>query len=230
MPTNRRLIIAGFLIGLVLLGSGSWAIAVRQPVRNGLQRIDHLCQKSRDQQGFGVARIGSMQITHETYEFTKPCRIHLKPGTHLTLKDVHITSRHLIIDDQPAGKQPPSALPTKVNILNASLRGPQSGLQITITTPNSQVLLEQSQLDYDASVGIGVGANDSDVFAKLTLDGNTISSTGPDSEGVVISTTGHGWYVRNVFSLAPHIGTALLAGTDCWISQNTNTNLTCHGN
>lgn len=218
------------LVGsLAIVGLSGMVIAQKTTKRNvsSLADLQQQCVKHIDQDGFGQANLGDVNIQNETGQILKPCKLHLKTGSTLQMNNVQLTTKNLLIDNQSPPK--PHQKPSHIVINHSQLSGPQAGFQIELKATNSTVAIQDSQIDYPLSVGIAVGAGDSDTKASLVIIRDTVLSNGPNSEGITLATTGQATFRDNQFELNDPSDIAILLGNHCELVNNSHANQRCQG-
>jgi hypothetical protein len=122
------------------------------------------------------------------------------------------------------------SVPCKVKLLaGTTLSCSEGGFQIKFTSNKSSVIIRDSQFSYPLSIGAAVGQKDSDSGALVHIGNSSFTSTGEDSEGILLVSTGKAILAHNQFQLKSPEDTALLMGSVCYLSKNTHANDRCHG-
>lgn len=182
--------------------------------------IVELCKQTL-QDGFGNVKIRSAEtIDASSGELSTGCVLELADNAKLDIKGVKLQTSNLHITSSEESKN------TRVTIIDSSLAGKESGLQISLKASDSAVKIANSTFDYPRSIGVMVGRGDADTSAWLQVEDSEFVSSQPESEGVYLSSTGSAVFKRNNFRLFGD-DYALLVAPDCVEESNSGANLSC---
>jgi hypothetical protein len=226
MARTRKIILVVTSFVIVISGSAGIArgLQVAQQQRLNLARIETDCASSVDQDGFGHATTAGGIIRKQAGQISVPCKVKLLAGTTLSLIQVQLSTKNLLIENGD-----PSESPVHLRIVSSSLSSSEGGFQIKFTSNKSSVIIRDSQFSYPLSIGAAVGQKDSDSGALVHIGNSSFTSTGEDSEGILLVSTGKAILAHNQFQLKSPEDTALLMGSVCYLSKNTHANDRCHG-
>ena len=232
MVRIKRKVVVFILVLGILLGGGANVLGSKPILQKqkALSYIARQCADQKDPSGFGVAFISDQHIQNERGRISVPCKLYLRPGTTLQMTNVHLETKHLLIDDTPM-PQPDGAVrqPTHIVLNHTRFIGSDAGFQIKSPTKGSTVSIMDSTIDYPLSVGVSVGQGDDDNNASLVVHHNTMRSKGEATQGIMLVSTGKGIFRGNHFALHDPNDFALLLGSTCKIENNDHANERCKG-
>lgn len=230
---TRRVFIVTMVVGsfaIIVLGRAVIAQEKSHRAVTTLADLNQACRRHIDKDGFGQVRLGGNTIRDQTGALTVPCKIHLKPASTLILQNIHLETKNILIDDTVSNSNShPNHKPSHVILNHVTMSGVKAGMRVQLSAAASTLLIQNSQLVYPLSLGAGVGIDDMDDKASITLIGNRMSSNGDESEGITFASTGLGTFTNNNFQLRDPNDTALLLGQTCQFDNNINANDRCHG-
>jgi len=227
MQTKRRIIEyvlgAGLLCTVTAAGVAT-GLKTEGNMLTSITQISNRCQRNIGADGFGHAVIGDANISGQSGVIAQPCKVRLKAGSTLQLNNVHLETKNLLIEDSPLIKRP-----SHMVINNTSLVSPVGGLQIKLGAAKSTVAVKNSLFSYALSVGISVGQTDKDFATILNVNNSVFRSKSPDTEGIVLVSTGQAIVRQSRFESSATGGQALLLGTQCTLVDNSGANQQCQG-
>lgn len=221
--------ILGITLAVLLLGIAgtSSAVAAKQLHRRrevSLEDINRQCSKRLDADGFGEAVIKAGHIRNQTARITVPCKLIIKSGATLQFTNVRLEARSLILQDSDKPKQPAHLVINK-----SQLRSVDGGFQVQLKSPSSTVSIKESSIDFPLSAGVAVGSDDDDTSVSLKVESSSFASKSPESEGIILVSTGKTIVKSSKFQFADPQSQALLLGSSCQLVDNINANTRCHG-
>jgi hypothetical protein len=184
--------------------------------------LDQRCRRTVGADGFGTVRLtGTTNLDKQTVKITVNCRWQLLPGARLNITKSHLLVEKLLITSSLGPGQA-----TWMQLANSDLKG--QGLQVQLKAAASQVQIKDSRFSFPLSIGVSVGAGDSDQQARLHVKNSTLVSSGASSRGIVLASTGEGHFQNNHFGLRSG-DQAIMLAVDCQASQNVGQILACMG-
>lgn len=213
------LVFISFMGISLAVSSVAWVVVFRRfslqpPVSEPVIALAQQCAKAEWQNGFRHVHLeGDIVIRDITFELTEPCKIQLAADTHLEIINSQLTTAHLFITAADTESS------VSVFITDSTLRGPAAGLQVSVRGAGSYIQVSHATLDYAASIGLAVGADDQDQQAGLAVNNSVFYSQDTASEGIVLVSTGRATVNESHFETATPDGVFLLA-TDCSTHNN----------
>ena len=188
-----RRAVAGFALlafsGLVIVGT--LLIKHVQDMEWLLRAISSRCVESRDASGYGaVAITGDLTLEGVSGSVPTPCRLYLRIGVHLTIRNAHLHTESLFISNGPvlhptgSGGSYTDAWPkqtsvgTTVTISGSSLTGGDgSQVQVGLREKSDRLSVDASTIAYPMLVEAAVG-NDATVVPDRAQGGGVIHMRG----------------------------------------------------
>jgi hypothetical protein len=204
----------------VVVGCG--AVPVQNQGAKNTADLPSACAKSPTFNGYHqVSLTADLKLAGFAGRVTVPCTVHLVNGSRLVIDNSRLQTGTLLITDDPrplpgvmgggAGSSrqavqsaSPSPIPTPtdgsaVSIDHSSLSGDKgAGLGIVLREPHVSLTIHESTLDYplgiEARIGpcCGVQGVRPTGQSKLEVEGTTIRSLGPKSDGIELVADGVG--------------------------------------
>lgn len=232
MRTKKVLIIGVTLAGLVMLaGGGGYAYQTSRQQIDTITELNRACHKDKDADGYGNVTMAGGNFSNQKGTIQINCKIHLKPGSTFQMNNIQLETKDFVIFDVPKDEKTNQAkTPNHAVLSRVKLHGKDANFQINLGNPASTVVINDSTLDYAVSLAVGVGEGDDDTRASLIALRNKMKSTGKDTKGIFLVTTGKATFTDNTFELNDSIGEALLLGDSCEFRNNTNANDHCLSN
>lgn len=189
----------------------------------GIKELAEGCASSIGQGDFGEFKIDRrVIISNEDGQIPVPCKVSLGFGGELTLNNVQLRTRNLIITDgKPNGK-------SRVRLENSTLTGVErSGFFMRLSDAEDSLSMHRWTLDYPLSVWARVFGEVSGAQGggRIDITASEIRSLDPKSEGIQLVTSSAGG-VGNFVGLklktvewnpdiAPNVQNALLVAGEC---------------
>lgn len=182
---------------------------------SGTYDIVRACKTAPVKDGFGqVTLSSSLTIQNASLAIPVPCEIQLTKGANLNIDGSQLVTDQLVILDDPSQSEP-----SQLSIENSKLSSATGGLFIRFEDGGS-ISVDHSTIDYPLSVSLAI----SDVIDQdgiLDIEGSTIRSNGPSSEGIILVSTDTGRFAGNKFSTTANSHFAILSARNCQMTNNT---------
>jgi hypothetical protein len=211
-----RRVVAGFallaLAGLVI--AGTLVVKRAQDMDWLLKAISSRCAGSRDASGYGaVAITGDLTLDGVSGSIPTACRLYLRIGVHLTIRNAQLHTASLFISNGPvlhptgSGGSYTDAWPaqtsvgTTVTIFGSSLTGGDSSqFQVGLMEKSDRLSIGASTIGYPMLVQAAVG-NDAVVFPDRAQGGGVIEM----GDSTIRAMAGNGYGIQ--------IGASQVGGT-----------------
>jgi hypothetical protein len=226
-------LLAAAAAAVIILAAGWWRISA-VTATSSAKRLSDQCAASVGSDGYGIVEVNQdLILANDDGQISVNCTLHLHNGSRLTLSNLHLKTRNLIVSDDK-----PDSQGSRVTIEDSSLFGVGvSALIVDLRHRHDTITVHHSIIDYGLGIrmgALGLGPAPDLGGGTIEVTDSTMRSTDGATSGIIVaasSSGGVGRFVNDVFrtSASASGGLAILYAGSCHEENVTGAPPFCQG-